>query len=134
MQSFLISLAKASKPKGLEYIKLIAGVRACVLEKIVTAHSMPAKFNYSQRLQFQKQLTPLVSNMSLFGNNEKFAFNPIRTRQNFLINGPRGIDSTQQIQTLITPELQKIKNPFLLLEKLNFLTKSPNFLSLCLQP
>ena len=23
-----------------------------------------------------------------------------------------GIDSTQQIQTLVTPELQKIKNPF----------------------
>ena len=61
-------------------------------------------------------------------------FNPIRTSQNFLINGPGGIDSTQQIQTLVTPELQKIKNPFLLLEKLNFLTKSPNFLSLCLQP
>ena len=75
MQSFLISLAKASKPKGLAYIKLIAGVRACVSKKIVTAHSMPAKFNYSQRLQFQKQLTPIVSNMSLFGNNEKFALN-----------------------------------------------------------
>ena len=45
-----------------------------------------------------------------------------------------GIDSTQQIQTLITPELQKIKNPFLLHEKLNFLTKSSNFLSLYLQP
>ena len=28
MQSFLISLAKASKQKGLAYIKLIAGVRA----------------------------------------------------------------------------------------------------------
>ena len=37
---------------------------------------------------------------------------PIRTRQNFLINGPGGIDSTQHIQTLITPELQKIKNIF----------------------
>ena len=36
---------------------------------------MPAKFNFSQRLQFQKQLTPIVSNMSLFGNNQKFAFN-----------------------------------------------------------
>ena len=52
--------------------------------------------------------------------------NPIPTRQNFLINGPGGIDSTQHIQTLITPELQKIKNPFLLHEKLNFLTNSPN--------
>ena len=44
--------------------------------------------------------------------------------KNFLINGPGGIDSTQQIQTLITPELQKIQNPFLLQEKLNFMTKS----------
>ena len=60
--------------------------------------------------------------------------NPIRIRQNFLINGPGGIDSTQHIQTLITPELQEIKNPFLLHEKLNFLTKSLNFLSLYLQP
>ena len=52
----------------------------------------------------------------------------------FRLMAQGGIDSTQQIQTLITPELQKIKNPFLLLEKHNFLTKSPNFLSLCLQP
>ena len=36
---------------------------------------MPAKFNCVQRLQFQKQLTPIVSNMFLFGNNQKFAFN-----------------------------------------------------------
>ena len=57
-----------------------------------------------------------------------FTLNPIRTRQNFLINGPRGIDSTQPNQTSITPELLKVKNPFLLHEKINFLTKSPNFL------
>ena len=36
---------------------------------------MPAKFNYPQILQFQKRLTPIVSSMSLFGNNQKFAFN-----------------------------------------------------------
>ena len=36
-------------------------------------------------------------------------FNPIRNRQNFLSSGPGGIDSTQHIQTLIIPELQKIK-------------------------
>ena len=75
MQSFLLSLAKASKQKRLAYIKLIAGVRACDSKKNVTAHSMPAKFNYPQRLQFQKRLTPIVSNLSLFGNNQEFAFN-----------------------------------------------------------
>ena len=51
----------------------------------------------------------------------------------FRLMAQGGIDSTQQIQTLITPELQTTKNPFLLREKPNFLTKSPNFLSLCLQ-
>ena len=60
--------------------------------------------------------------------------NNIRTRQNFLINGPGGINLTQQVQTLITPELQKMKNPILLHEKLNFVTKSLNLLSLYLQP
>ena len=52
MQSFLLSLVKASKQKGLAYIKLIAGVRTCDSKKIVTVHSMPAKFNCPQRLQF----------------------------------------------------------------------------------
>ena len=42
----------------------------------------------------------------------------------FWLMAQGGIDSTQHIQTLITPELQKIKNPFLLHEKLNFLTIS----------
>ena len=52
----------------------------------------------------------------------------------FWLMAQRGIDSTQHIQTLITPELRKIKNSFLLHEKLYFLTKSPNFWSLYLQP
>ena len=33
-----------------------------------------------QKLQFQKQFTPIVSNMSLFGNNQKFAFNREKVR------------------------------------------------------
>ena len=64
----------------------------------------------------------LLNLLTLFGPGKIFA-----------LMAQGGIDSTQQIQTLITLELQTTKNPFLLHEKLNFLTKSPNFLSLCLQ-
>ena len=69
----------------------------------------------------------------IFFVNTIFTFNPIWTRQNFLINGPGGDRSTQHIQTLITPELHKIKIPFLLHKKLNFPTKSLYFLPLSLQ-
>ena len=72
--------------------------------------------------------------ISIWLLHSQYCINPIRIRQNFLINGPGGIDSTQHIQTLITPELQKIKNPFLLSKKFNFLTKSLNFLTLYLPP
>ena len=45
-------------------------LRACDSKKIVTAHSMPAKFYCVQRLQFQKQLTPIVWNIFLFESNQ----------------------------------------------------------------
>ena len=57
MQSFLLSLAKASKQKGLAYIKLIAGVCACDSKKNVTAHSMPAKFNSFTEITVSKTVT-----------------------------------------------------------------------------
>ena len=40
----------------------------------------------------------------------------------FLLMAQGGVDSTQHIHTSITPELQNIKNLFLLHKKLNFLT------------
>ena len=67
MQGLLLSIAKASNQKRLAFIKL----RACDSKNIVTAYSMPAKINCVHRLQFQKQLTPIVSNISLFENNQK---------------------------------------------------------------
>ena len=71
----LSSKGEQTKRASVHKTNLQAHVRACDSKKNVTAHSMPAKFNYTKRLQFQKRLTPIISNMSLFGNNQKFAFN-----------------------------------------------------------
>ena len=51
MQDLLLSLAKASKQKGLAYIKLM---HACDSKKIFTAYSVPAKIYCVQRLQILK--------------------------------------------------------------------------------
>ena len=60
-----------------------------------------------------QNLTPKRKILTLFGPDKIFG-----------LMAQEGIDSTQHIQTLITPDLQKIKNLFLLHEKLNFLTKN----------
>ena len=88
-------------------------------------------FNWSNRWINFSGYRWWLTGCSLFQQMMLTLFGPGKI---FRLMAQGGIDSTPQIQTLITPEQQKIKNPFLLLEKLNFLTKSPNFLSLCLQP
>ena len=67
MQGLLLSLAKPSKQKELAIIKLRACVRA--IQRKLSLLTLPAKINCVQRLQFQKQLTPIASNISLSGNN-----------------------------------------------------------------
>ena len=67
-------------------------------------------------------------------NSNQISFNPVRTRQNFLINGS-GVDRFDTTHSNVNnSRITKDKIPFLLHEKLNFLTKSLNFLTLYLQP
>ena len=53
MQGLFISLAKASKQKGLAFIKTTS-VGACDSKKIVTAHSMPAKIQLCTEITISK--------------------------------------------------------------------------------
>ena len=54
MQGLSLSLAKASKQKGLAFIKPIAGVRACDSKKIVTAHSYAGKIQLFTEITISK--------------------------------------------------------------------------------
>ena len=65
VQSYASSLTLSRKVKQIKRVSVHKNyLHLCVSQKIVTAHSMPAKVNYGQKLQFPRQLTPIVSNIS----------------------------------------------------------------------